>query len=369
MKFGEFSEFWTWQLSRKQIEWFGRNVRVHEVQRYCLKSWHLKLFLVIWSCLKLSWYLCNSMGLTQGGSYSNRKTETLHAVKINSVSSYVARTQSYHDTNFRFVYLPAPCFSEQDLKCYLCYSNKSWEECDKDKTAVVCNSKHNEVCIKLQSIENDDTEKGYKEAFVKMCGQAKRCTNKECQEKYKTCQVDCCHKDLCNVATGQTHVTSTLLATVLAVLLCVLQLRYIFWTFYSLNLAWYCALMELYITFRFDVLWLPFKLDWIALMRAAKSGWPTVKRDQTGLNRSDTGGKCGWPAVIRNQTRTESHWYGRQNAVDPQWYGIKLYWIALIWAANVVVLNWYGIWVTVTQANMRLTRSDAGLILIDMQYF
>ena len=168
------------------------------------------------------------MGLTQGGSYSNRKTETLHAVKINSVSSYVARTQSYHDTNFRFVYLPAPCFSEQDLKCYLCYSNKSWEECDKDKTAVVCNSKHNEVCIKLQYIENDDTEKGYKEAFVKMCGQAKRCTNKECQEKYKTCQVDCCHKDLCNVATGQTHVTSTLLATVLAVLLCVLQLRYIF---------------------------------------------------------------------------------------------------------------------------------------------
>ena len=171
----------------------------------------------------------------------------------------------------------------------------------------------------MQSIENDDTEKGYKEAFVKMCGQTRLCTNKECQEKSKTCQlqVDCCHSDLCNVATGQTHVTSTLLATVLAALLCVLQLRWIFWTFYSLELAWYCKLMELYITFRFVLLWLTFTPDWIALIRAAKCGWPAVIRDQTRLNRSDMGGKCGCGCLEL-------------------------------------------IWTTVTQANMRLTRSDAG---------
>ena len=93
---------------------------------------------------------------------------------------------------------------------------------------MLCDPEHAEVCIKLRYIENDDTEKGYKEAFVKMCGQAQSCTDEDCQNKYKTCQVDCCHSNLCNVATGQTHVTSTLLATVLAVLLCVLQLRYIF---------------------------------------------------------------------------------------------------------------------------------------------
>ena len=95
---------------------------------------------------------------------------------------------------------------------------------------MVCNSKHDDVCIKTQYIENDDTEKGYKEVFVKMCGQARLCTDKQCQEKSKTCQlqVHCCHSDLCNVATGQTHVTNTLLATALAALLCVLQLRYIF---------------------------------------------------------------------------------------------------------------------------------------------
>ena len=309
-------------------------------------------FEVVWSCLDS---FRNSMDLTQGGSYSNRKTETLNAVKINSVSSYVASTLSYHDTNFRFVFLPAPCFSEADLKCYICHSNKSWEECEKDKRIGKCYPGHGEVCVKMHLVEHDDTEKGYKESFVKMCGKAKRCTNKECQEKYKTCKVDCCHKDLCNVATGQTHVTSTLLATVLAVLLCVLQLRYIFWTFYSLNLAWYCALMELYITFRFDVLWLPFKLDRIALMRAAKCGWPTVKRDQTGLNRSDTGGKCGWPAVIRNQTRTESLWYGRQNinAVDPQSNGIKLDWITLIRAAKCG-------WPAVIRGQTLLNRSDMG---------
>ena len=102
----------------------------------------------------------------------------------------------------------------------------------------MCYPKHGDVCTKIHLVENDDTEKGYKEVFVKMCGQAKMCTNGGCQKNYKTCQVDCCHSDLCNVATGKTivsctnygqaHVTSTLLATVLAVLLCVLQLSYIF---------------------------------------------------------------------------------------------------------------------------------------------
>ena len=93
---------------------------------------------------------------------------------------------------------------------------------------MVCRSDHNDVCIKEHQIENDDTEKGYKEHFVKMCGQAGSCTNKECQKKHKNCQIDCCHGDLCNIATGGTYVTSTLLATVLAVLLCVLQLCCIF---------------------------------------------------------------------------------------------------------------------------------------------
>ena len=173
---------------------------------------------VVWSGLDS---FRNSVGLTQGRSYSNRQF----------VSSYVARTQSSHDTNFWPVYLPAPCLSEEDLKCYLCYSNKSWDECEKDKKIGVCYPKHGEVCVKIHLVENDDTEKGHKEAFVKMCGQAQLCTDKGCQKKSKTCQVDCCHSDLCNVATGQTHVTSTLLATVLVVLLCVLQLGCIFWTF------------------------------------------------------------------------------------------------------------------------------------------
>ena len=94
----------------------------------------------------------------------------------------------------------------------------------------MCYPKHGEVCTKMHHTENDDTEKGYKEAFVKMCGQAQLCTDRDCQKKYKTCQVNCCHSDLCNIAiaTGRSHVTSTLLATVLAVLLCVLQLRCIF---------------------------------------------------------------------------------------------------------------------------------------------
>lgn len=121
----------------------------------------------------------------------------------------------------------APCLSE-NLKCYMCYSNKTWDECEKGKTPVECLHEHDDVCIKMKYIENDDTDKGFKQAFVKMCGRATLCTNKECRYKYKTCHIDCCHNDLCNGATGRPHATSTLLATVLAVLLCLLQLRCIF---------------------------------------------------------------------------------------------------------------------------------------------
>lgn len=112
----------------------------------------------------------------------------------------------------------------------MCYSNKTWDECEKGKTPVECLHEHDDVCIKMKYIENDDTEKGFKQAFVKMCGRATLCTNKECRYKYKTCHIDCCHNDLCNGATGRPHATSTLLAIVLGVLLCLLQLRCIFWT-------------------------------------------------------------------------------------------------------------------------------------------
>lgn len=90
---------------------------------------------------------------------------------------------------------------------------------------MVCPFQHDDVCIKMKYIENDDTEKGFNQVFAKMCGRATLCTNKECRYKDKTCHIDCCHDDLCNGATRQPHVTSTLLATVLAVLLCLLQLR------------------------------------------------------------------------------------------------------------------------------------------------
>ena len=134
-------------------------------------------------------------------------------------STYITRTESSDDVNnFRLVYLPAPCLGE-DLKCYLCQSNISWDECEKNKTVGVCYPDHDEVCITEHYIENDDTEKGYNEYFIKMCGQARLCTNKDCEGKSTNCQIHCCHSDLCNIATGGAHVTSTLLATVLAVVL------------------------------------------------------------------------------------------------------------------------------------------------------
>ncbi|KAJ7340527.1 hypothetical protein OS493_003281 [Desmophyllum pertusum] len=112
-----------------------------------------------------------------------------------------------------------PCLSA-DLKCYLCVSNISWEECEKKKVILVCRPKHNEVCITQHIVGHDQaTDKGYKETFVKMCGQARLCTDKDCTKRGKTCQIDCCHSDLCNMATRRTaHVTNTLLGTVVVIL-------------------------------------------------------------------------------------------------------------------------------------------------------
>ncbi|XP_078348175.1 uncharacterized protein LOC144633224 [Oculina patagonica] len=120
----------------------------------------------------------------------------------------------------------APCLGK-DLKCYLCYSNKSWDECEENERPHECFPEHDEVCIKQHVVEHENTEKGYKESFVKMCGKANLCTDKDCERHSRACQIYCCHSDLCNTSTRQNaHVTKTLLGTV--VLLYLFQLGFIF---------------------------------------------------------------------------------------------------------------------------------------------
>jgi len=112
------------------------------------------------------------------------------------------------------LWFTAPCLGG-GLKCYVCVSNKSWEECEEKKEKKVCHPHHNDVCIKQHMVEHsEDTEKGYKEYFIKMCGTTDLCTNKHCKLQVKYCKIDCCHDDLCNLAeTTAAQVTITLFGT------------------------------------------------------------------------------------------------------------------------------------------------------------
>ena len=83
-----------------------------------------------------------------------------------------------------------------------------------------------------------------------------------------------------------------------------------------------------------DPHWYGIKLNWIALIRSEICGWSVLIRDQTRLNRTDTGCKMRLIRIDTGLNSTESHWYGRKYAADPYWYGIKLDWIALIRAAK-----------------------------------
>lgn len=119
-----------------------------------------------------------------------------------------------------------PCVGA-DLKCYLCLSYKSWEDCKKTENLVDCTPGHDEVCITQHKVTKDDSSnKGYKEAFIKMCGQARLCAVKDCEKRSTSCQIDCCHRDGCNTATKRAaDMTNTLLGSVLVILICLLQLN------------------------------------------------------------------------------------------------------------------------------------------------
>ncbi|KAM7450511.1 hypothetical protein ABFA07_001807 [Porites harrisoni] len=117
------------------------------------------------------------------------------------------------------------------LKCYSCFSKKSWDECEEGEEKRVCPPDHNDVCIKLHLVEHGEEPGDYNEKFAKMCGLAQLCTDKECKENGKYCKVDCCHNDFCNSAAK--------LSTRLPIML-LLQLLILIVTHF-IQLPWYCG--------------------------------------------------------------------------------------------------------------------------------
>ena len=98
-------------------------------------------------------------------------------------------------------------FSE-GLKCYTCVSSISWDDCEKQVIIRECPKIGDEVCVKEhlkrreggQVNNNNNEQDENKIPFSKYCSKAEACTNKHCLKDGNTCDLHCCHDDLCNAA-------------------------------------------------------------------------------------------------------------------------------------------------------------------------
>ena len=83
------------------------------------------------------------------------------------------------------------------LKCYQCFSYKSWDDC-KDSTIQVNCSNNQNLCGK------ENVKAGIHDLYAKGCANSSVCIP-NCQKrnpsvKITKCEVDCCKGDLCNGA-------------------------------------------------------------------------------------------------------------------------------------------------------------------------
>lgn len=105
------------------------------------------------------------------------------------------------------------------LYCYTCYVTTSWEDCDRNRTIELCPEEDNEVCVTMKVDKWDDNNKPMTE-YVKHCGVASYCSDKECEESGLKCTIHCCNQDLCN--TSFTISTDIILVIVISCLQTVL---------------------------------------------------------------------------------------------------------------------------------------------------
>lgn len=104
----------------------------------------------------------------------------------------------------RYVTIVFPDFTVgHSLACYKCYSDTSWEDCDKEMYAVNCSVGYDEVCTKLVRTWWDDTKSGSEQqmtSYARGCDLAEACADKECKEKGWECTIECCSTNLCNTS-------------------------------------------------------------------------------------------------------------------------------------------------------------------------
>ena len=91
--------------------------------------------------------------------------------------------------------------ADSALRCNMCQSEKSWNQCQENGIIVDCSSEDPsfDVCFKVHIVKkmaNDSVKHFYKRG----CGYQESCNGEQCKQQGDWCLVNCCNTDNCNAS-------------------------------------------------------------------------------------------------------------------------------------------------------------------------
>lgn len=107
------------------------------------------------------------------------------------------------------------------LKCYICHSKESWQDCESKQRLEECPPQGNEVCATLQmtqSLRINGTQ-SHQTTYSKHCDTTEVCSLEECKRLGWLCTTNCCNQDSCN---SSVTMVSNMICVIIFSFLCIL---------------------------------------------------------------------------------------------------------------------------------------------------
>lgn len=113
----------------------------------------------------------------------------------------VKNRDAYHNNNRQNI-----VFTDErkvgSLKCYICHSKVSWQDCESKQRLEECPPQGNEVCATIQMTQwlrtNATQSHQTTTTYSKHCDTVEVCSLEECKRLGWFCTSDCCNRDSCN---------------------------------------------------------------------------------------------------------------------------------------------------------------------------
>ena len=91
--------------------------------------------------------------------------------------------------------------ADSALRCNMCQSEKSWNQCQENGRIVDCSSADPDfdVCFQVHIVEKmaDDS---VKHSYKRGCGHQELCSGEQCKQQGDWCLVNCSNTDNCNAS-------------------------------------------------------------------------------------------------------------------------------------------------------------------------